>query len=176
MKTAPVPGHKRSMREFYPRRYDILFLLCASLSSLLTGLSLPLITIEKTVFWKHWQNDYSVFTGIVNLAQGGEIVLAFILFFFSMVFPFIKLFALAVIWFKKMSDERRAVTLHWLEMLGKWSMLDVFVVAILIVASKMRALTEVQPRIGVYFFAAAIILAMVTTMIIDQLARKISAS
>ncbi len=171
-----APGQKRSMWEFYPCRYDILFLLCASFSSLLAGLSLPLITVEKTVFWRHWQNDYSVFTGIVNLAKDGDILLAFVLFFFSMVFPFLKLFALVMIWLRKLTDQQRAVTLHWLEMLGKWSMLDVFAVAILIVAAKLRALTQVEPRIGVYFFGAAILLAMITTMIIDHLARKISAS
>ena len=170
-----APGQQRSMRDFHPRRYDIPFLLCVSLASLLAGLSLPLITVDKTVFWRHWHNEYSVFTGIVNLAQDGDVLLAFVLFFFSMVFPFIKLSALVAIWFKRLSNEQRTTALRWLEMLGRWSMLDVFAVAIMIVAAKLRALTQVQPQIGVYFFGAAIMLSMITTMLVDQLARKISA-
>jgi len=168
-------GRQKSMLDFHPRRYDIPFLLCVSLASLLAGLSLPLITVDKTVFWNHWHNEYSVFTGIVNLAQDGDVLLAFVLFFFSMVFPFVKLSALVVIWFKRLSNEQRTTTLGWLEMLGRWSMLDVFAVAIMIVAAKLRALTQVQPQIGVYFFGAAIMLSMITTMLVDQLARKISA-
>ena len=163
------------MWDLYPRRVDIPLLLCVSLASLLAGLSLPLITVDKTVFWNHWHNEYSVFTGIVNLAQDGDMVLALVLFFFSMVFPFVKLSALAVIWFRRLSNEQRATALRWLETLGRWSMLDVFAVAIMIVAAKLRALTQVQPQIGVYFFGAESMLSMITTMLVDQLARKISA-
>ena len=50
-------------------------------------------------------------------------------------------------------------------------MLDVFAVAILIVAAKLRDLTQVQPRIGIYLFALAIVLSMLTTMRVERLAK-----
>jgi len=51
-------------------------------------------------------------------------------------------------------------------------MLDVFAVAILVVAAKLRSLTTVQPRIGVYLFGLAILLSMLTTMYVERLARR----
>ena len=89
-----------------------------------------------------------------------------------MVFPFAKLATLAFIWFRPLTERERVDALRWLELLGKWSMLDVFVVAILIVAAKLRDLTQVQPRIGIYLFALAIVLSMLSTMRVKQLAKK----
>ena len=61
-----------------------------------------------------------------------------------------------------------------LEAVGHWSMLDVFVVAILIVLVKLGPLAKVQPQQGVYWFAVAIFLSMVTSMYVDSLAQKSS--
>ena len=162
----------KSLSHLYPRRYDVFFLIGASFVFLVIGLSVPLLTVEKTVFWKHWENNYSVFTGVVELAKQGDILLAFIIFFFSMVFPFAKLWMLTRIWFAVPSGEERKIALHWLGILGKWSMLDVFVVAILVVAAKMRTLTEVQPEIGVYLFGFSIFLSMITTSLIERYAKR----
>ncbi len=77
-----------------------------------------------------------------------------------------------MIWFWPLPGERRAAWLHWLGILGKWSMLDVFVVAILIVLVKLGPVARVEPRVGVYVFCAAIACSMLTTMYIDRLARR----
>lgn len=160
------------MKDIHSGRLDVPLLIGLALAVLVAGLSLPIITVEKTVFWRHWENHYSVFVGVVELAKSGDWLLATILFFFSMVFPFAKLLSLALLWYRKLSEAERQKTLHWLDLLGKWSMLDVFVVAILIVAAKLRDLTQVEPRIGVYLFGLAIILSMLTTTRVEQLARK----
>ena len=151
---------------------DVPLWIGTALTVLMAGLSLPILTVEKTVFWRHWENHYSVFVGVMELAKSGDWLLALILFFFSMVFPFAKLFSLALLWYRPLSEADRLKTLHWLGIMGKWSMLDVFVVAILIVAAKLRDLTEVQPRIGVYLFGLAIILSMLVTTRVNRLARR----
>ena len=165
-------GVKKSLKDLHPDRRDVPVWIAAALAVLVAGLSLPILTVEKTVFWRHWENHYSVFVGIVELAKGGDWLLSLILFFFSMVFPFAKLFSLATLWYRRMSGAERAKTLHWLGILGRWSMLDVFVVAILIVAAKLRDLTQVQPRPGLYLFGLAIILSMLTTMHVERLAKS----
>ena len=162
----------KSLKDLHPGRRDVPFWIAAALVVLLAGLSLPILTVEKTVFWRHWENHYSVFVGVAELAKSGDWLLATILFFFSMVFPFAKLFSLALLWYRKLSEDDRQKTLHWLEILGKWSMLDVFVVAILIVAAKLRDLTQVQPRIGIYLFGLAIILSMLVTTRVERLAQR----
>ena len=53
--------------------------------------------------------------------------------------------------------------LHWIHEYGKWSMLDVFVVAVLVVAVKLGAIADVEMRFGLYAFAASILLTMYIT-------------
>lgn len=141
---------------------------------LFVGLSLPLMDAQTGILWKQWKSSYSVWAGVVALWNQQHYLLALVIFFFSMVFPFFKLLALAVIWFARLGSAQRAALLHWLELLGKWSMLDVFAVAILVVLVKLGPLANVQPRQGVYFFTAAIFSSMLTTMYITRLARKSS--
>ena len=140
-----------------------------SLGLLLIALSLPLMTVEKMTFWK---NSYSIIAGVRGLWEDHQYTLAIILFFFSIVFPNVKLMALAFLWFVPLGEKKREVVLHWLGVLGKWSMLDVFVVAILIVLVKLGPLARVRPQRGVYWFAAAIFLSMLTSMYVDHLARR----
>ncbi len=146
--------------------------LLLSIALLLIALSLPLLQTQQSMLWKTWKNSYSVWAGVVALWKGHDYMLAAVLFFFSIVFPLAKLLALGVIWFVKLAHEQRAALLHWLSLLGKWSMLDVFVVAILIVLVKLGPLVHVEPRAGVYVFAAAIISSMLTTMYVERIARK----
>ncbi|MBI3319941.1 MAG: paraquat-inducible protein A [Candidatus Omnitrophica bacterium] len=148
--------------------------LLASTALLFMGLSLPLMDAQTGILWKHWKNSYSVWAGVVSLWDQRQYLLALVIFFFSMIFPFLKLLVLAVIWFVRLGKNQRAILLHWLEILGKWSMLDVFAVAILVVLVKLGPLANIQPRKGVYFFAAAILASMLTTTYITRLARKSS--
>ena len=110
--------------------------------------------------------------GVRSLWEQNQIALAAILFFFSIVFPTAKLAALAFLWFVPLAEKGRQSVLHWLGILGKWSMLDVFVVAILIVLVKLGPLANIEPQRGVYWFAAAIVMSMLTSMYVERLARK----
>ena len=171
MTPSPAPaGARYALRELH-RRHAILVPLALLLSTvlLLIGLSLPLLHARQMIFWK---SSYSVWAGVVALWEVNEILLALLLFFFSIIFPVIKLAALAVIWFVKLPEEYRQWLLHWLGLLGKWSMLDVFVVAIIVVAAKMETLTKVEPQVGIYVFGGSVFLSMLTTMHVTWLARR----
>lgn len=167
----PPRSHNGSaLCQLYPRHTPaVVAALLTSAALLATGLSLPLLHTQQLVFWK---STYSVWAGVVALWQANELFLAAVLFFFSIVFPIVKLSALAVIWLIRLEDAQRARLLHWLGLLGKWSMLDVFIVAILIVLVKIGPLAKVEPRLGVYVFSAAILASMGTTMFVDRLARR----
>ena len=157
-----------SLRNRYPRRFEVPAMILLSFGLLYMGLSLPLMKVEKLVLWK---NEYSVIQGVHGLWDEGQITLAAILFFFSIVFPMVKLTALAFIWFVPLPEQKRQLVLHWLGLLGKWSMLDVFVVAILIVLVKLGPLAKIEAQRGVYWFAAAIVLSMITSMYVERLAK-----
>lgn len=168
-----VQAHmKKSLRDIYPRHLEVPLLIILSLGVFLTALCLPLMTVEKTLLWKHWRNNYSVLTGVTGLFDQKDYVLAALLCFFSIVFPFVKFVALAVVWAVRLPGNDRQKLLQWLGILGKWSMLDVLVVAMLVVLVKIGPLARVEPRTGVYVFALAILLSMLTTMYIDYLAKR----
>lgn len=158
-----------ALRDLHPRRIEVPILIVLSFALLLTGLSLPLMQVEKMLFWK---NDYSVFRGVISLWDQGQYALAAILFFFSIVFPVGKLSALGVIWNVRLAEVKRNAVLRWLGLLGKWSMLDVFVVAILIVLVKLGPLAKVTPQAGLYVFCSAILLSLVTSMYVESLAKR----
>lgn len=70
------------------------------------------------------------------LVAGGK-ELALLIFFFSFAWPYTKQILTLVIWFaptKKLSVNTRGSTLLWLDALAKWSMVDIFVLVVTIVA------------------------------------------
>lgn len=160
---------KQTLRQLYPRQYDIPLLIFVSLVCLLLGLFLPVITLKELVFWKH---TFSVLTGIVSLVTEKHYILAVIIFVFSVIFPIFKLFMLMLIWFRKMTGEEREVYIQWLSGLGKWSMLDVFVVAITIVIAKISGFASAQPEPGIYFFGGSVLLGMFVMMRMEKLVKK----
>ena len=85
----------QSLRQRFPGHIEIPVLIFLSAVLLTAGLVMPLMDVEKMMFWK---NEYSVLTGIIGLYQEKEIFLAAILFFFSVVFPTFKLAALWFLW------------------------------------------------------------------------------
>ena len=158
-----------SLQQLYPRKYGIPSTLVISAVLLITGLLLPCITLKELVFWK---STFSVLTGIQSLFTEGHFILGIIIVLFSVLFPFFKLIVLSVLWYLPLGETQRNSYIHWLGILGKWSMLDVFVVAITIVITKLSGLAHAEPRIGIYFFFGAILLAMIATERIEKLIKE----
>jgi len=156
-----------SLHEEHPHRYHVPLLIVAALVTLGIGVWLPIVTLEKLVFSSH---TYSVITGIVELFQNGNILLAGLILGFSVAFPAIKLIALLVIWFRGTSKAERHKSLAWLEILGKWSMLDVFVVTVMIGSVQLGIVAEGTVEPGVYVFGAAILLSIAATFVVGRVA------
>lgn len=145
-------------------------MLAASAVLLICGLLFPAITLKELVFWKH---TFSVLTGIQSLFAEGHHILGLIIILFSIIFPLFKLGVLFTVWFKSLGHEQRKSLLYWLGVLGKWSMLDVFVVAITIVITKISNFAKAQPEPGIYYFAVSVILAMLVTERMERLISSI---
>jgi paraquat-inducible protein A len=120
-----------------------------------TGIFFPFFHVTK--FWV-FDDAVSVVGGIITLFREGEYFLFAILTLFTLCFPCIKLGLLAVVWLEREHDLAKVRRLHhWVESIGKWSMLDVFVVAILIVAMKSAAVAEIHIGSGLYLFTFSVI-------------------
>jgi paraquat-inducible protein A len=120
-----------------------------------TGVFFPFFHVTK--FWL-FDSGVSVVGGIITLFQEGEYFLFAVLTLFTLVFPCAKLGLLAIVWLEREHDLAKVRRLHgWVESLGKWSMLDVFVVAILIVAMKSAAVAEIHIGSGLYLFTFSVV-------------------
>jgi len=156
------------LSRLHPGRLDVPALLVASTVILCFGLLLPAVSIRSLAGLS--VNAYSVWTGIQALWSGNHPFLAAVVFTFSLVFPVFKLAAIGSLWFLRFEPRRRVIWLNDLKLLGKWSMLDVFVVAAVLGTVRFGALTEAQPRAGIYFFGTAILLSMILIYLVAHIA------
>jgi paraquat-inducible protein A len=151
-----------SIARQYPQKARRLRLLIALSSLLLVmGLLSPIITLEKFVVI---ENTFSVLSGVIQLLKEGQWFLFLVVSAFSIVLPVLKLGVLYLLVGSRVPDKQRLHRyLHWMHLYGKWSMLDVFVVAILVVAVKLGAIANVEMRYGLYAFAASVLITMYVT-------------
>ena len=119
-------------------------LLLVSAVSFGLGISLPLMRFEKLYFFEETPSLLQV-TG--NLWLEGEVPLAVLVVLFSIVFPLLKL---AVSFHSAFSGKKPS---GWANALAKWSMMDVLLVAILIVAAKTSGLANAVTQPGIWFYA-----------------------
>lgn len=157
--------------EVYPEKARRLrhYIVVAALL-LLIGLVAPVITLNKFVLI---HNTFSVLSGVIELLKGGQIFLFLLITGFSVVLPILKLWVLyGIVSNTEASKDRVRRQLHWMHRYGRWSMLDVFVVAVLVVAVKLGALASVEMRYGLYAFAASVLLTMLITSRIVTLTNK----
>ncbi len=136
----------------------------ASTATLVVSLTLPTVTFDTI---GSEQEIYSIYGGIESLWLDGNWILASIVFLFSMVFPVAKLLALGAIWFGWGRGSQRLGALHWLQLLGKWSMLDVFVIAVFVSAIQL-GIAKATSRLGIQVFCLAILLSMVSTILMTS--------
>ena len=133
-------------------------LLIFALALLVYGLQAPILTLEKFYVFS---NTVSLLSALQTLAGEAEWGLFLLVGTFSVAFPVLKILLLALIWNFDVSQgvahQRR---LEWLARYSKWSMLDVFVVALLVVSVKLGALVEARVEAGIYAFAASVVLTM----------------
>jgi paraquat-inducible protein A len=128
---------------------------------LVVGLVAPIITLKKFLLI---ENTFSVLSGAIALLKEGQVFLFVVITGFSVVLPLLKIGVLnKLLSAKEKNSENLDKYLHWMHLYGKWSMLDVFVVAVLVAAVKLGAIASVEMRFGLYAFATAVILMMYLT-------------
>jgi paraquat-inducible protein A len=136
-------------------------LLALSTCLLLAGLYLPMLTLTKFMFIA---NSFSVVSGIVELFKRGHWFLFILVGLFSVVLPILKILLLFVLLQLREVNSRRYIkALKMMHDYGRWGMLDVMVVAVMIVTVKLDVIAEIQLHIGLYLFAAAVLLIMYIT-------------
>jgi len=145
-------------------------LILAAAAALLAGWLLPVMTVRTLLVF---YDEVSILTGAYRLLEGGDYLIFLVIVVFTVVLPVGKLVLAYLAWaWLRVEDPRVRRTLRAIEALGRWSMLDVFVAAILVVVIKLSLISEVEIHAGLYVFMAAVLLSMIAVRRIAVLAHR----
>lgn len=148
------------------RSFLLGLMIVAATVCLVLGLTLPIMRLTRFYIWT---DVHSLVSVVRELYLSGEIFLAAIICIFSVIFPFFKLlYLLALYSIRQVHPGGPGRLLNRMAWLGKWSMLDVLVLALLIFYAKATNLADATSMPGIYMFAAAVILTMIANSMIEQ--------
>ncbi|MEQ1613999.1 MAG: paraquat-inducible protein A [Hyphomicrobiaceae bacterium] len=140
------------------RNFGLSFLIILATVFFALGIILPVIRFTTVYVWT---NEHSIATIIWALYKNEEFFLCIVLFAFSFFFPFLKLFyLLTLVTSPDLDPAFRARSISTMEWLGRYSMTDVMVLALMIFYVNSSGYTEATVMPGVYFFAASALMTM----------------
>ncbi|HTV85715.1 MAG TPA: paraquat-inducible protein A [Dyella sp.] len=118
-------------------------------------------------------DDNTILSGVVELWVKGSPDLAVIVFTASIVVPMLKFLVMATLLLTvhcgtNWARTQRAKLYRLVELIGYWSMLDVFVVSLLTALVQFGFFSEVEPLPGVVYFGLTVVLTMLAAMSFDQ--------
>ncbi|ERO64403.1 paraquat-inducible protein A [Pseudomonas piscis] len=143
-------------------------LLLASLIFYIPANLLPVM--HTNIFGNASEN--TIMSGVVEFWKAGSWDIALLIFIASVVVPGIKFFVLGILLVtcqrrSRWAQRERAKLYRFVEVIGYWSMLDVLVVALVAALVQFRALSSIDPRMGILFFGLVVVLTMFAAMSFD---------
>jgi paraquat-inducible protein A len=160
---SPPPG-----RIAWLRRLGMLAGVLGTFAALTAGLLLPALSIVQL---RLFETRYSILGGLAALRDQREWLAFAAILLFSVVFPYLKLMLLAALWLLP-AGPRDGRALFALEARGKWSMLDVLVVALAVVSLQSSFFVDSRLQAGIYWFAAAALCSMVLAGLTRRWAKR----
>ena len=150
-----------------------------SITSLVVGWFSPILEITayqdipvlgNTIFQ---YESKSIVSALYKIMDKGQYAIAGIILLFTVVTPIIKTILLLILSFQK-KLHLSAGKVKFLTHIGKWSMLDVFVVAVVVTyfSTKTNGQTDANLQIGIYYFSVYVILSMICTYLITFKRKK----
>ena len=118
------------------------------------------------------RTESTIIGGVVDLVDHGSIGIALVVFVASIVIPIGKFIAIAYLALSvqtgSLINRHGRHRLHEVvEFIGRWSMIDVFVVAILSALVQLNAVATINPGIAAVSFAASVIFTMISAQSFD---------
>ncbi|MEX9252971.1 membrane integrity-associated transporter subunit PqiA [Pseudenterobacter timonensis] len=114
----------------------------------------------------------TILAGVILLWGEGSYPVAMVIFIASIMVPTLKMIAIAwLCWDAKGHGRRDSERMHLIyevvEFVGRWSMIDVFVIAVLSALVRMGGLMSIYPAMGALMFALVVIMTMFAAMTFD---------
>ncbi|VAW34281.1 hypothetical protein MNBD_GAMMA01-1240, partial [hydrothermal vent metagenome] len=156
------------------KRFLLVGLISLSIIALFTGWFAPILEITayqdipllgNTIFQ---YESKSIITALYKIFIQEQYAIVAIILLFTVITPIIKTILLLTISFKE-TLHLSSKSINALTHIGKWSMLDVFVVAIIVTYFSMKSTgqTDANLQIGIYYFSIYVILSMICTYIVS---------
>lgn len=152
------------------QRLNIQWTMALLLTSFILYIPANVYGIMQTLFLGS-SSTSTIIDGVVYMWQEGDYPVAFVIFVASIVIPVLKIIALSwlcyfvlVIKRKNKQDCLKVSRLYKIvEFIGRWSMIDIFVVAVVSSLIQHGEVISVYPDIGALFFAAVVIITMIAS-------------
>ena len=114
----------------------------------------------------------TIISGAVALADAGMWPLAVLVFFASIAVPMLKLVGLVALLITVQRGttwrlQDRTVLYRIIEFVGRWSMIDIFMISILVALVQLGEIATIQPGLGAIAFASVVIITMIAAESFD---------
>ncbi len=133
-------------------------LLAVPVILLCIGISLPMITVSK---WMFFSKTVSLISGLMEMLQSSYLLLALVILFFSAVLPALKIFMLHKLLLEMQTPTSKTDNhLVLLQKYSRWTMLDVILVSAFLAAVEMGVLPRFDVHIGFYVYWLGLLVIM----------------
>jgi len=120
---------------------------------------------------------YSLLAGILTLFRNGDAALGTLLMAFSVCFPAIKLALMSFAGARLEQGHPGGFAIRLAHNSGKFSMLDVLVIAMLVIAIKgLPGGSKIELRVGVWLFTASVMLSLIASILLHRREKQVLAS
>jgi paraquat-inducible protein A len=118
------------------------------------------------------EEDSTILGGIFEFWRSGDWDIALLIFIASVAVPFTKFISIGLLLLTVRKNSRweqhqRTVLYRIVEFIGYWSMLDVIVVALTSALMQFQVLGTAEPRAGIAFFCAVVVVTMLSALSFD---------
>jgi len=151
-------------------RYIYLTLVIVGGVAFVFSLFSPLLSISEFYIFS---DTLTIYSAMKSLFNSGEWLLFSAIFIFAFVLPLAKYILLFVYGFFGNAGVSSSRVIHLLEMVSKWAMLDIFIIAILIASIKLKSTASAQTHYGLYLFALSVLMATICTYYYKHILNKL---
>lgn len=114
----------------------------------------------------------TIMGGVIELIHAGMLPIASVVFIASILVPSFKLCGLVLLLYsvqrhQRLSPRQRILMYRFIEWIGRWSMLDIFVIAILVALVRFGNLASIEAGPGAAAFALVVVLTMLAATSFD---------
>ncbi len=117
------------------------------------------------------RNSSTIWSGILSLIDSGAWAVAIVVLLTSIIIPLLKIAALLYLVIMAPQPKyayAKTQLYRAVEILGRWSMLDIFLLAVLVAIMKLGPWTSVQPELGSLLFTLVVIFTMLASASFDS--------